>query len=137
MKLLADEGLSVSVSGVCRLIRKYKETGTIARRPGSGRPSKITLDVLRIVEAEMQRDDETTAVQLQKIIVGSGHPLCLQTILTSRDKLGWTFRGSAYCQLIRDVNKVKMNFTCCAIIIEYLYFQIPIILHYVFVVCTL
>ncbi len=71
---------------------------------------KITLDVLRIVEAEMQRDDETTAVQLQKILVDSGHPLCLQTILTSRDKLGWTFRGSAYCQLIRDVNKVKNQF---------------------------
>ena len=55
----------------------------------------------------MQADDETTAVQLQKILVDKGHPLSLKTILTSRDKLGWTFRGSAYCQLIRHANKVK------------------------------
>ena len=24
-----------------------------------------------------------------------------------RKALGWTFRGSAYCQMIRDANKVK------------------------------
>ena len=33
---------------------------------GSDRPTKITADILRIVEAQMQLDDETTAVQLQK-----------------------------------------------------------------------
>ena len=54
----------------------------------------------------MQLDDETTAVQLQKIFVDDGHPMCLQTILDSRQKLGWTFRGSAYCQIIRHENKV-------------------------------
>ena len=29
------------------------------------------------------------------------------TILRNRRSLGWTFRGSAYCQMIRDVNKTK------------------------------
>lgn len=62
---------------------------------------------MRIVEEEMQRDDETTAVQLQKILVDKGNPLSLNTILRSREKLGWTFRGSAYCQLIREANKLK------------------------------
>ena len=28
-------------------------------------------------------------------------------MLCSREQLGWTFRGSAYCQLIRNVNKEK------------------------------
>ena len=55
----------------------------------------------------MQLDDETTAVQLQRILAINGHPLSLKTILRSRTKLGWTFRGSAYCQLIREANKVK------------------------------
>ena len=32
----------------------------------SGRPTKITPNILRIVEAKMQIDDETTAVQIQK-----------------------------------------------------------------------
>ena len=30
-----------------------------------------------------------------------------RTILRCRTLLGWTFRGSAYCQLIRTVNKQK------------------------------
>ena len=28
-------------------------------------------------------------------------------MLRCRTALGWTFRGSSYCQLIRDVNKTK------------------------------
>lgn len=79
--------------------------GTIARRMGSGRRTKITPEVLKIVEEQMKKDDETTAVQLQKILVDKGHALSLKTILTSRLKLGWTFRGSAHCQVIRDANK--------------------------------
>ena len=55
----------------------------------------------------MQIDDETTAIQLQKILVENGHPLSLNTILRSRDRLGWAFRGSAYCQMIREQNKEK------------------------------
>ncbi len=37
----------------------------------------------------------------------SGHPLSLKTILCSRTMLGWTFRGNAYCQLIRHAKKQK------------------------------
>ena len=74
---------------------------------GSGRPTKITRAVLQIVEEQMQKEDETTAVQLQKILVDKGQPLSLKTILKSREKLGWTFWGSVYCQIIRDANKTK------------------------------
>uniref|UniRef100_A0A1X7T7M2 Transposase Tc1-like domain-containing protein n=1 Tax=Amphimedon queenslandica TaxID=400682 RepID=A0A1X7T7M2_AMPQE len=102
---MKDEGLKVKVSAVCRLLRKYRETGNIARKLGSRCPTKITPDVLRIVENQMQLDDETTAIQLQRILADNGHPLTLMTILRSREKLGWTFRGSTYCQLIREVNK--------------------------------
>ena len=109
VECLKRNGVKVSVSGVCRLIKKYRETGSINRRPGSGRPTKITADVLRIVETQMKLDDETTAVQLQEILLDNGHPLSLQTILTSREKLGWTYRGSAYCQIIREVNKVSLH----------------------------
>uniref|UniRef100_A0A1X7VWY8 Uncharacterized protein n=1 Tax=Amphimedon queenslandica TaxID=400682 RepID=A0A1X7VWY8_AMPQE len=34
----------------------------------SGRTIKITTDVLNVVEHQMHSDDETTAVQLQKIL---------------------------------------------------------------------
>ena len=104
---LKEEGINISRVGVWKFVKRYQRDGTIHRRPGSGQPSKITAEVLRIVDAKMEHDDETTAVQLQKLLAEKGHQLSLHTILRSRAKLGWTFRGSAYCQLIRDIYKAK------------------------------
>ena len=67
----------------------------------------ITSEVKAIVEAQMRADDETTAVQLCALLRSKGYSLSLSTILRSRRSLGWTFRGSAYCQLIREANKAK------------------------------
>ena len=97
------EGFDAKVSGVSRCIRNLNKTGSFA---GSGQPLKITPEVLTIVKRQMQLD-ETTAVQLQKRLANSSHPLSLKTILTSCRKLGWTSRGSAYCQLIREANVIK------------------------------
>jgi len=36
-----------------------------------------------------------------------GYSISLRMILESRTALDWMFRGSAYCQLIVDVNKAK------------------------------
>ena len=107
VNVLREEGIQVSKTGVVKFLNIFKETGSISRLPGSGRPTKITTAILSIVERQMTIDDETTAVQLQQILADSGHLLSLKTILRSRTKLGWTFRGSAYCQLIRDSNKAK------------------------------
>ena len=52
-------------------MKRYCDRGTIGRRPGSGRPSKITGAVMELVEAQMQ-NDETTAVQLYAILKNSG-----------------------------------------------------------------
>ena len=48
-----------------------------------------------------------TAIQLEARLIARHHPLSLSTILRCRQQLGWTFRGSAYCQLIRVANKAK------------------------------
>ena len=77
------------------------------RKPGSGRPSKITAEVKALVEQQMRKDDETTAYQLHALLVSKGYPISINTILRCRSSLGWTFRGSAYCQMIREANKVK------------------------------
>ena len=55
----------------------------------------------------MERNDETTAYQLHQLLTEKGHNISLRTILRCRTNLGWTFRGSAYCQLIREGNKEK------------------------------
>ncbi len=90
-----------------KFIARYKKTGCFNRAVGSGRPTLVNAEVKKIVEQQMQKDDETSAHQLFRLLIDNGYNLSLQTILRCRSSLGWTFRGSAYCQLIRHVNKTK------------------------------
>ena len=106
-RLLKEEGLNASVSGILKFLKKYRKSGTIGRAPGSGRPSKITPEMLAIVDEQMEKDDETTATQLKQLLEQHGFSISISTILRHRSRLGWTFRGSAYCQLIRAPNKIK------------------------------
>ena len=92
---------------ISKFIAKYRETGSIGRRTGSGRPSKITAEVKEILEEQMQADDKTSAHQLHRLLKSRGYNISLCTILRCRMALGWTFRGSSYCQLIRHANKQK------------------------------
>ena len=55
----------------------------------------------------MCEDDETTACQLHAILVDRGYKISLLTVLRCRTSLGWTFRGSSYCQLLRDANQTN------------------------------
>ena len=67
----------------------------------------MTAPVKALVEQRMRDDDETTVVQLHALLLRHGHTMTLKTVLRCRAALGWMFRGSAYCQLIRQENKVK------------------------------
>ena len=107
-KLLEEEGTTkTSQNGVAKFIKKFELMGSIARTPGSGRPSKITTKIKEIIEEKMREDDETTAMQLHVLLAGMGYNISKRTTLCCRTALGWTFRGSAYCQLIREANKLK------------------------------
>ena len=84
--------MTTSRSGICKFIRRYKETGSIGRRPGSGRPSKITEEIKQIVEEQMRKDDETSAFQLHALLLSRGHYLSIRTILrcrTTRLDVSW------------------------------------------------
>lgn len=54
----------------------------------------------------MQVDDEMTAAQLHVqvhcLLEQCSYNLPLQMVLHCQPFLGWTFRGSAYCQLFRE-----------------------------------
>ena len=57
----------------------------------------------------MQEDDETTAGEVVRILHRRGHTVSKQTIIRARRLLGWMFDGSQYCQMIRNVNKKKVE----------------------------
>ena len=40
-----------------------------------------------------------------KVLQDNGQSVSESTVLQCRTMLGWTWRGSAYCQLIREGNK--------------------------------
>ena len=106
-KLLLKENLTCTRKCVHAFLKHYELSNTIERKPGSGGPSKITREVKEIVQHQMCLDDETTAHQLYRVLQNHGYRIHRRAILRCRTSLGWTFRGSAYCQLIRDVNKQK------------------------------
>ena len=105
--LVMEDGIVVSKQGIRQFLKRYKDCGTISRKPGSGCTIKMLPMIEQIIERAMQEDDETTATQLQAKLADNGIYISLATILRNRRLLGWVYRGSAYCQLIRTVNKEK------------------------------
>ena len=85
---------------MAKFIGKFNETGLLSRKSGSGRPSKITAEMKEIVETKMREDDETTAYQHYSLLVMRGFTISRHTVLRCHESLGWTFRGSTYCQLL-------------------------------------
>ena len=111
-RALATEGLPYSPKSVSLLLRKLKAGQSIARKRGAGRPRKTTQRVRDLIEQQMQKDDETTASELDRLLQANGVKLSRSTILRCRRQLGWTHRGAAYCQLIREPNKLKRLTWC-------------------------
>ena len=107
VRVLKAEGLVVPKKTVWKTIQKYKTHGTICRLPGSGRPFKLTGDMLKLIEDRMAEDDETTATQLLKHLENQGFNISQSSIIRARKTLGWTFHGSRYCQMIRARNKER------------------------------
>ena len=104
-RVFRAEGVRASRRGIQKFLTRYERTESLARQPGSGRRTLITQDIQGIVEGQMRSDDETTATQLHQLLISRGRDISLRTVLRCRTALGWTFRGSAYCQLIRTANK--------------------------------
>ena len=80
-KLLEDEGIQVSKVGVWKFLKVYKNTGSTMRRPGLGRMSKITQQIKELVDQQMEKDDETTATQLHRLLNDNGIDISLRTVL--------------------------------------------------------
>ena len=104
---LAEEGRAVTKAGVGKFLQHYKETRTIACTPGSGQRSKVKAYTQRLIEEQMEADDETTGKELQKLLVKNGIKVSSTMALRWRSQLSWTSKSTRYCQMIRDVSKAK------------------------------
>ena len=107
LRALQAEGINTCRQTVWRLKRHIALHNTVEPLPKSGRPTKLTSDVLKVIDDAMENDDETTAKQLVAKLQSAGKTIGRTTILIGRRKLGWTTRGAAYCQMIRAVNREK------------------------------
>ena len=108
MTELGKEGIRPCRQTVWRFWVHYRRNKTTKPLPRNGRPTKLTERVLELIEQKMQSDDETTVKELALLIRSEfGYWISLRTVLKGRKLLGWTSRGAAYCQLIRQQNKEK------------------------------
>ena len=106
---MLEDQIRVSKHGVRRFLKRFGVYGTIARKPGSGLPPNLSPAVQKLIEDTMRAEDETTATQLQSLLATRSIYVSLATIIRNRSMLGWTYRGSAYCQLIRNANKIRLQ----------------------------
>ena len=72
---------------IYKFLQKYKDTRNIERRPGCGRPTKMTPAVKALMEVQMRENDETTAIQLHALLLRNGHTMTLKTVLRYRADL--------------------------------------------------
>ena len=107
LKTLKGEGLVVSLSGITRMIKKLRLTGSIANLPRSGRPRKLSVEARAFIDQQMRKNDEMTSAKIQKKLAKRGISVSSSMVRRSRKQQGWTLQRMAYCQLIRDANKVK------------------------------
>ena len=107
VEFLVLEDITISKQGARQFLKRYKDRGTIARKPGSGMASRLSPANQQIIMQAMEEDDETTATQLQVELASHRVYVSLATILRNGRLLGLIYRGSAYCQLVHTVNKEK------------------------------
>ena len=95
-QILQKEGIMASRRRIAKFVAKCIESGSVARKPGSWRPSKVTAVVWKIIEEAMCTDDETMAKAYLKSSVSSYARNREKTMLTfawkNRSHFGYTRR---------------------------------------------
>ena len=86
-----ERGETISRQTIWRWLKHYRtHNGSTSPLPRSGRPAKLTPEVLQLIESAMQDDDETTAQELVAKLQDLDFPVSKRTVLTGHTSLGWT-----------------------------------------------
>ena len=87
---LAEEGISVSRTSLCLLLKKYQETGMITDRvrPRS-QGKKLELEHLCLIDEAVDKDDEISNADLRKMLQEeTGIVVSISTIQRAKKHLG-------------------------------------------------
>ena len=88
--------------------KRYVETGSIAMRQGSGKPTLRTAILLQTIEDIMQADDEAISVQIRSYLLQrSQRLLSLSTICVSDANWAGRTEGQSTANLFAKANKEK------------------------------
>lgn len=106
---LEEEGIVVSKTSLCLLIKKFKTTGTVADHRPIPRPRKLKEVHYRFIDERMSEDDELTAVKLLAKLKDQFPDLSvsINTIKRAKRELGWAAKKTRYCALISESNQEK------------------------------
>ena len=106
---LEEEGMHISKTSLCLLLKKYRETGNVVDRPRARAPKKLTDAHYVFIDNALESDDELTTRKLHHLLVEKFPDLNVShsTIKRARRELGWVSSRPKYCQMIRENNKEK------------------------------
>ena len=107
VKVLDEEGLSVTVRGVYYVIARHKKTNSVFDAPRSGRPSVVSTHAREVINQSLQDNDELITRDLLEKLKNLDLGGSLSSVARARRKLGWTSTATRYCQMIRQANKEK------------------------------
>lgn len=112
-EIIKLEGLAISLFTIKKWIMRYKQTQTLEDLPRRHLPTKLGPEDVKFIDQCMEINSEMTATELQrKLFDERGKEVSKALITRERRKLGWVYQGTAYCQLVRDVNKIKRKEYC-------------------------
>ena len=113
-----EDNIQVSITGVKKVWKKFNTTGEVTnkKRFGDGRNPQAKLGTQEhedFVNKCMRDTPDLSAKQLcRKILEEFGIELSVSKTNKYRQHLGWKQGRTRYCQMIRDVNKVKRKDWC-------------------------
>lgn len=109
IKRLEEQHVFISRSAIFKLLKKYRRYGTVGDLRRSRLPKKLSEDQLVFIDDSLAENDELTARKLRYLLQERWPEtvVSISTIKRARKGLGWVATRPKYCQLIREVNKIK------------------------------
>ena len=112
-KIIELEGVAISLFTIRQWITRYRETQKLTNLPRRHLQPQLTPEDTAFIDQCMEQNSEMTATELRhKLQEDRGKAVSKSLVTRERRKLGWVYQGTAYCQLIRDANKIKRKEYC-------------------------